>query len=93
MEYGHGTCNTCVHVCNWFLVTRVRKMRNGLSDECCSQIGKRLMERIQSWKQLTNRGNLVKPVSAGLLARFGNIFGVKVLREHDRFDGTWGRVL
>ena len=52
-----------------------------------------LMTRIQSWKKLTNRGNLVKPVSARFFARFRDILGVKVLREHDRLDAAWGRVL
>ena len=49
--------------------------------------------RIQSWQKFTNRGNLVKPVSARFLARLGDVLGVKVLWEHDRLDAAWGRVL
>jgi hypothetical protein len=52
-----------------------------------------LETRIQSWKKFTNRGNLVKPIPARFLARFGYILGVKVQREHDWLDTAWGRVL
>lgn len=51
------------------------------------------MIRIQSWKKFTNRGNLVKPVSARFLSRLWDILGVKVLWEHDWLDAAWGRVL
>ena len=52
-----------------------------------------LMIRIQSWKKFTNRGNLVKPVSACFLSRLWNILGVKVLGKHYWLDAAWGCVL
>ena len=49
--------------------------------------------RIQSWEELANRGNLVKPVPTSFFARFRHVLGVKVLGKWDRLDAAWGRVL